>query len=80
MPTRERMRLQDMVTSRSTQGIGKSKKKKFEVLHPRKRKAEEDEGARTRYSGANLSLLLSYILKELTHAKSGALSRYNPAQ
>ncbi|GJY75727.1 reverse transcriptase domain-containing protein [Tanacetum coccineum] len=35
-------------------------------------------GARTRYSGANLSLLLLYILTEQTHAKSGALSRYNP--
>ncbi|GJU31821.1 hypothetical protein Tco_1175410 [Tanacetum coccineum] len=30
--------------------------------------------ARTRYSGADLSFLLLYILKELAHAKSGALS------
>ncbi|GJY58384.1 hypothetical protein Tco_0458276, partial [Tanacetum coccineum] len=29
-------------------------------------------------SGANLSLLLLYILTEQAHAKSGALSRYNP--
>ncbi|GJT14647.1 hypothetical protein Tco_0861689 [Tanacetum coccineum] len=36
--------------------------------------------ARIRYSGANLSLLLLYILKELAHAKSDALSRYNPEQ
>ncbi|GKA35532.1 hypothetical protein Tco_0722023 [Tanacetum coccineum] len=35
-------------------------------------------GVRTRYSGANLSLLLLYILTEQAHAKSGALSRYNP--
>ncbi|GKA33560.1 hypothetical protein Tco_0719989 [Tanacetum coccineum] len=37
-------------------------------------------GAHTRYSGANLSLLLLYILKELAHAKSGVVSRYNPEQ
>ncbi|GJY17546.1 hypothetical protein Tco_0389037, partial [Tanacetum coccineum] len=39
-----------------------------------------EDGARTRYSGANLSLLLLYILTEQAYAKSGALSRYNPEQ
>nr|GEV49843.1 hypothetical protein [Tanacetum cinerariifolium] len=51
------------------------------VLENIKSDFEEDEdkqGARTRYNGANLSLLLLYVLTEQAHIKSGALSRYNP--
>ncbi|GJV53017.1 hypothetical protein Tco_1448758 [Tanacetum coccineum] len=56
------------------QGSGRRKKKK--VI--RRGSGRQFVMARTRYSGANLSLLLLYILTEQAHAKSGATIRYNP--